>query len=215
MKKLSMLGIIGGAALLTAAPFSLQWSQKNVALSLDSADARIGRPGTALSVAGVHRRAYRRAARSTVYGRRRRRRWLRPWRVLRRLWLSGLFLFRTVRPQLRNWLRLWVVLRRLRLSGLLHRTLQLPALLSASGGVTRVCRQPTLYSAVAAPHRGACPPSGVRRQSERLTRTSTCSSAVLDQKRSSVMNSRRLIRSPRRPARAAWATARSRASARS
>ena len=37
MKKLSMLGIIGGAALLTAAPFSLQWSQKNVALSLDRA----------------------------------------------------------------------------------------------------------------------------------------------------------------------------------
>ena len=69
MKKLSVLGIIGGAALLlTSAPFSLQWSQKNVALSLDSADARIGRPGTALSVAGVHRRAYRRAARSTVYG---------------------------------------------------------------------------------------------------------------------------------------------------
>ena len=28
MKRLSMLGIIGGAALLTAAPFSLQWSQK-------------------------------------------------------------------------------------------------------------------------------------------------------------------------------------------
>ena len=53
MKKLSVLGIIGGAALLTAAPYSLQWSQKNVALSLDSAEARIGRPGTALSVAGV------------------------------------------------------------------------------------------------------------------------------------------------------------------
>jgi hypothetical protein len=27
MKKLSMLGIIVGAALLSAAPFSLQWSQ--------------------------------------------------------------------------------------------------------------------------------------------------------------------------------------------
>ena len=62
-----MLGIIGGAALLTAAPFSLQWSQKTVALSFDSADARIGRPRTALSVAGVQRRAYRRAVRSTVY----------------------------------------------------------------------------------------------------------------------------------------------------
>jgi len=68
MKKLSALGIIGGAALLTAAPFSLQWSQKNVALSLDTADARIGRPGTALSVAGVHRRASRRAYRGAVYG---------------------------------------------------------------------------------------------------------------------------------------------------
>jgi hypothetical protein len=68
MKKLSVLGIIGGAALLTAATASLQWTQKNVALSLDSAEARIGRPGTALSVAGVHRRAYRRAVRRTVYG---------------------------------------------------------------------------------------------------------------------------------------------------
>src|SRR6516225_8948122 len=43
MKKLSMLGIVGGAALLTTVPFSLQWSQKNVALSFDSAEARIGR----------------------------------------------------------------------------------------------------------------------------------------------------------------------------
>jgi hypothetical protein len=67
MNKLSVLGIIGGAALLTAAPFSLQWSQEKVALSLDSADARIGRPRTALSVAGVHRRAYRRTARAAVY----------------------------------------------------------------------------------------------------------------------------------------------------
>ena len=57
MNKLSVLGIIVGAALLSATPFSLQWSQKNVALSLDSADARVGRPLTATSVAGVHRRA--------------------------------------------------------------------------------------------------------------------------------------------------------------
>ena len=42
MKRLGMLGIIGGAALLTAAPLSLQWSQKNVALSLDSAEAQSG-----------------------------------------------------------------------------------------------------------------------------------------------------------------------------
>ena len=65
MKKLAMLGIIGGAAILTAAPLSLQWSQKNVVLSLDSAKA-----GTATSAAGVsrrvHRRAYRRAAYATA-----------------------------------------------------------------------------------------------------------------------------------------------------
>jgi len=30
MKKLTMLGTIAGAALLTAVPFSIQWSQKNV-----------------------------------------------------------------------------------------------------------------------------------------------------------------------------------------
>jgi hypothetical protein len=63
MKKLSML--VGAAALLTAAPFSVDWSQKSVRLSFDRADARIGRPLTPLSVAGVHRRAYRRAA---IYG---------------------------------------------------------------------------------------------------------------------------------------------------
>jgi hypothetical protein len=58
MKRLGMLGIIGGAALLTAAPFSLQWSQENVALSINSAEARI---------AGVHRRVYRRTYRRTAY----------------------------------------------------------------------------------------------------------------------------------------------------
>jgi hypothetical protein len=67
MKKLTVLGIVGGAALLTAAPFSLTWSQKNVALTVDTADARAGRPLTPLSVAGVNRRAYRRAARSAIY----------------------------------------------------------------------------------------------------------------------------------------------------
>ena len=61
MKKLAILGTIGGAALLTAVPFSLQWSPKYVALSLDSAEARVGRPLTPLSVAGVQRRANRRA----------------------------------------------------------------------------------------------------------------------------------------------------------
>src|SRR6516165_5927650 len=66
MKKLGMLGIIGAAAILTAVPLSLQWSQKNVALSLASAEAQ-ERPLTATSVAGVSRRAYRRAYRGAAY----------------------------------------------------------------------------------------------------------------------------------------------------
>jgi hypothetical protein len=60
MKKLGMLGIIGGAALLTVAPFSLQWSQDEVSLSLNSVNAR---PLTA----GVHRRVYRRTYRRATY----------------------------------------------------------------------------------------------------------------------------------------------------
>jgi len=39
MKKLSMLGIVVGAALMTAAPFTIDWSHKSdVALSIDRAD---------------------------------------------------------------------------------------------------------------------------------------------------------------------------------
>src|SRR5262249_31060189 len=66
MKKLGMLGIIGGAAILTAVPLSLQWSHTNVGLSLDRAEAQ-ERPLTATSVAGVSRRAYRRAYHSPAY----------------------------------------------------------------------------------------------------------------------------------------------------
>ena len=61
MKKLTMLGIIAGAALLTAAPFSIQWSQKNVGsaalttlLTLSQAEAQ---------TAGMQRRETRRTAR--------------------------------------------------------------------------------------------------------------------------------------------------------
>ena len=68
MKQLSTLGIIGGAALLIAAPFSLQWSHKNALLSLDSAEARIGRPLTATRMAGVSRRVHRRAYRCAILG---------------------------------------------------------------------------------------------------------------------------------------------------
>ena len=62
MKKLSTLGMIVGATVLCAAPVSMHWSPtKEVRLSLDTAQARIGRPLTPFSVAGVHRRMYRRA----------------------------------------------------------------------------------------------------------------------------------------------------------
>ena len=62
MKKLSMFGMIVGATLLCAAPVSMHWSPANeVRLSLDTAQARIGRPLTPFSVAGVNRRMYRRA----------------------------------------------------------------------------------------------------------------------------------------------------------
>jgi hypothetical protein len=64
MKKLGMLGIIGGAALLTVAPFSLQWSQDEVSLSLNSVNAR---PLTATNIACVHRRVYRRTYRRAAY----------------------------------------------------------------------------------------------------------------------------------------------------
>jgi hypothetical protein len=55
------LEFIGGAVLLTVAPFSLQWSQDEVSLSLNSANARIGGPLTATN-RRVYRRTYRRAA---------------------------------------------------------------------------------------------------------------------------------------------------------
>jgi hypothetical protein len=62
MKKLSSLGIIGITALLCSAPISLDWSPaKTLSLSVDTANARVGRPLTPMSVAGVNRRVHRRA----------------------------------------------------------------------------------------------------------------------------------------------------------
>lgn len=68
MKKTILLGATMAAALLLASvPFSFQWSPtKTLPLILDTADARIGRPLTATSVAGVHRRLHRRASYSVT-----------------------------------------------------------------------------------------------------------------------------------------------------
>ena len=54
---------IATSAFACATLLSFGWSeQSGVSLSVESAQARIGRPGTPLSVAGVARRHYRRAA---------------------------------------------------------------------------------------------------------------------------------------------------------
>ena len=67
MSKLTMISVAAGAALLSAAPFSLRFSPENgVLLAMDTANAVLGRPLTPLSIAGVHRRAMRRA--SYAYG---------------------------------------------------------------------------------------------------------------------------------------------------
>jgi hypothetical protein len=61
MKRLSVLGTLFGAV-LCAAPVSLQLSPVGTAsISIDKAEARIGRPLTPMSVAGVNRRVHRRA----------------------------------------------------------------------------------------------------------------------------------------------------------
>jgi hypothetical protein len=67
MKKLAMLGIFGGAALLTMAPCSVQWSQDEVSLTLASANAQVGRRLAATN-RRVHRRTYRAAYAAGVAG---------------------------------------------------------------------------------------------------------------------------------------------------
>ena len=70
MKKISVIGAaLVAAAVVCAAPISLHLSQdKGISLSVDKAQARIGRPLTPWSVAGVHRRYDRRAYRRGYYG---------------------------------------------------------------------------------------------------------------------------------------------------
>jgi len=70
MTKITVIGAtLLGAAVLCAAPMSLNLSQdKNVSLSVDKAQARIGRPLTPGSIAGVNRRVERRAYRRGYYG---------------------------------------------------------------------------------------------------------------------------------------------------
>ena len=70
MKKISVIAAaLVGAAVLCAAPISLHQSlDKGLSLSVDKAQARIGRPLSPGSIAGVHRRYERRAYRRGYYG---------------------------------------------------------------------------------------------------------------------------------------------------
>ena len=68
-----ILGIVAVAAILCSSPLSLRWSSIDTpSLSVDRAEARLGRPLTPMSVAGVnrrvHRRAYYGAAAAGAYG---------------------------------------------------------------------------------------------------------------------------------------------------
>jgi hypothetical protein len=69
MKKLSIFASVGAALVCAAVPASFNWSPANVTLfSLDTAEARVGRPLTPMSVAGVSRRVHRREYRRAVAG---------------------------------------------------------------------------------------------------------------------------------------------------
>ena len=66
MKMSTALGVVIATTMLCSAPVSIDWSAVNVAfkspsLSVDTAQARVGRPLTPMSVAGVNRRVNRRA----------------------------------------------------------------------------------------------------------------------------------------------------------
>ena len=69
MKNLRLFASISAALVCGAVPVSFNWSPANVTpISVDTAEARIGRPLTPMSVAGVSRRVHRRAYGRAVAG---------------------------------------------------------------------------------------------------------------------------------------------------
>ena len=69
MTKLTVLCVALTACVLCATPVKVLWSPKAVpSLTVDSAKARVGRPLTPMSVAGVNRRVHRRAYRHNHHG---------------------------------------------------------------------------------------------------------------------------------------------------
>jgi hypothetical protein len=62
MRKPKAIALAVATALLCSAPITLGWSPAKVPLlQTETADARLGRPLTPMSVAGVNRRVHRRA----------------------------------------------------------------------------------------------------------------------------------------------------------
>ena len=73
MQKILLIGATFiGAVVLVATPVSVKWSGlpniSNIALSIDQAQARVGHPGSAVSVAGVNRRHRRHERREYRHG---------------------------------------------------------------------------------------------------------------------------------------------------
>ncbi len=70
MKKLAIVGLtLIGSMMVCAVPLSLHVSQeRGFSVALDTADARVGRPATPASAAGVARRTTRRAVRHCAAG---------------------------------------------------------------------------------------------------------------------------------------------------
>jgi hypothetical protein len=69
MKKLSLFASVSAALVCAAVPASLNWWPATLTLfSPDQAEAEVGRPLTAMSVAGVNRRVHRREYRRAVTG---------------------------------------------------------------------------------------------------------------------------------------------------
>ncbi len=69
MRKVGLIGaMLVGAAVLSASPISVNWSatQLGLTLSQNKALAAVGKPLSAGSVAGVHRRQERRGNRHTT-----------------------------------------------------------------------------------------------------------------------------------------------------
>ena len=61
-RNFKLLALVAASALFAVAPFAPRYSPENVlSLSVDRAEARVGRPLTPMSVAGVNRRVHRRA----------------------------------------------------------------------------------------------------------------------------------------------------------